>query len=391
MLLLYFILASLIHLLALPFLLCLSFKAKYRLSFKKRFFLPTNLKNVHFDYWMHACSVGEVASLSPIIKAIGDKKILLSVITQTGFKEASKRYANSKQDITIIFLPFETLLPFITPKTTKLLVYEAELWPMLFFCAKKKGAKTKLVNARISLKSFGRYKKASFFYKMIFSYIDSVLAQSKDDEKRLKELGAKNIKVIGNIKALSEISPTKTYTKPLKKILCAASTHDGEERLVLESYFELKKEGLLREYMLVLAPRHPERFKEVYNLAKTYSSTKLFSEFPTSILPSFNIKEDILLVDTLGELVNIYNISEGVILGGSFVSVGGHNPLEPATFHVKLISGKEIYNQLELFKLVENALLIDKEELYISFKKLDSIKPSYIKENKKESLNEILS
>ncbi|WP_257842542.1 lipid IV(A) 3-deoxy-D-manno-octulosonic acid transferase [Helicobacter sp. 11S02629-2] len=385
MLLVYFILASIIYLLALPFLLCLSFKAKYRLSFKKRFFLPTNLKSQNFDIWLHACSVGEVTSLKPIIKALNGQKILLSVITQTGFKEASKLYAY--KNITIIFLPFEILLPFVAPKVKKLLVFEAELWPILFYVAQKKGAITKLVNARISLRSFSRYKRFSFFYKMTFKYVDFVLAQSKDDATRLKELGAKNIKVIGNIKTLSEIKPTKIYKKPKKKILCLASSHETEEALVLKAYFELKKEGFLKEFFLVLVPRHPERFSEVFKLASTYVPTKLFSDMESS----FDIDEEILVVDKIGELVNIYNISEVAILGGSFISVGGHNPLEPASFNLKLISGKEIYNQLELFKLVENANLIGKDELYASLKNLDSLKPSFIKESKKESLDEILS
>lgn len=333
---LYYLVAFFVWLLFIPFLLYKATQKKYRDSIPARFFLKNNppfeKELIHF----HACSLGEVKALKPIIDALKEP-INITTTTNTGYEEAKKLSENPK------FLPYEIFLPFWYKKQKLLVVLEAELWFMLFFTAKKKGVKTILLNARISDNSYKSYKKFSFFYKKIFENIDLVLAQTKKDKERLKELGAKKVEVVGNIKVFQNINQTKEYKKPAKPVLTLASTHEGEELMLLKAIKDLSN------YTVVIVPRHPERFDKVANeleingfTHKRFSKTKSF-------------ESNITLVDTMGELINIYAISDIVLLGGSFVDgVGGHNPLEPAYFGCKIVSGKYYFNQKALYEIVQN-------------------------------------
>lgn len=339
MVVIYYFLALFLWLFGAIFLLILSLKQKYKISIPARFFLYKNPSfkpaRVHF----HACSFGEIRALKPLFDEFDDKAI--SVITKTGFDEAIKICENVR------FLPFEIFLPFWLKKSKILVIFEAELWLMLVFMAKFKGAKVILINARISDRSYKRYLKFSFFYKRIFKYIDTVYAQSEIDKSRLEKLGANNIIVSGNIKSANTPSPTKIYEKPNGRLVVLASTHKGEEKLLLDGL------ELAESDSLVVAPRHPERFDEVAEILLNFSKFNNY-EF-AKFSKSGNFKTKITLLDTLGELVNLYAISDVVVLGGSFVpGVGGHNPVEIAVFNNALISGEYIHNQKALYALVSN-------------------------------------
>ena len=332
-----------------PILFLLSFFSKYRLSIPSRFFLYKNPRFKKSGVWFHVCSFGEVRSLSPLISKISDD-INISVITKTGYDEAKKF------DVDVRFLPYEFWLFFWINRQKILIVSEAEYWYMLFFMAKRRGVKSILINARISDNSYRSYLRFKWFYKKIFENIDEVFAQSDKDKKRLIELGAKNVKVTGNIKAYSKIEPTKEYKKDSKTTITLASTHEGEEELILK-YLPFKK-----DMKIIVVPRHPERFDAVFNLLKEYAKKMDLSISRFS--NSQNFDSDITLVDMMGELINIYAISDIVLLGGSFVKgVGGHNPLECARFNTKIISGKYFFNQKPLYDLVENIDIIDIKEL----------------------------
>ncbi len=361
----YFILALLLYIVLLPYLIYLSFKEKYKDSIPARFFLYNNGFFKKNDIWFHACSLGEVKSLKPIIDKL-DKEVNISVITDTGFNEAKK---NSKE---VRFLPFEIFQPFWQKKQRVLVVVEAELWYFLFLCAKKKADKTILLNARISDNSYKSYKKFAFFYKYIFRHIDEVFAQSEKDKKRLEKLGAKNIKVIGNIKAFGDFRITKKIKKPKDcKIIVLASTHDKEENLLLSNI------KLQKNMKLIIAPRHPERFEKIDKFLKNFSKTKNLSYHKLS--NKDNLSDDIILCDRIGELLNIYAISDMVLLGGSFVDdVGGHNPLEAAFYNNIIISGKYFFNQQPLYNMVENIYIESAEN--ISKLLSQSLKRAYIKE-----------
>lgn len=363
----YYLLATLLYFVALPYLVYLRFKTKYKKSIPARFFLKNNAHFSQDGIWFHACSFGEVRSLAPFIAKIEPLNVRISVITQTGFSEASKqRFAQVR------YLPFEIFLPFWIQKQKVLIVMEAELWPLLFIVAKAKGIKTVLLNARISDNSYVSYLRFRWLYRWIFANIDLVFAQSKEDKERLAHLGAKDIHVSGNIKVFNTYKITQVYPKSQgKRVIVMASTHEDEEALIL-SHISLSSHD-----QLIVVPRHPERFEKVdiflngyaLNLGKTY--TKLSKE---NILTS-----DIILCDKMGELINFYAIADIVILGGSFVKgVGGHNPLEPAFFKTKIISGEFIFNQKVLFESVENSIICKIEDLKNVFDRIEDYPHSTI-------------
>ncbi|MFP4331830.1 MAG: lipid IV(A) 3-deoxy-D-manno-octulosonic acid transferase [Campylobacterales bacterium] len=366
--LLYYLVLLFLHILFIPFLIFASFKQKYKNSIPARFFLyknpPFKKDGIHF----HACSMGEINTIRPLVNELKKShNINISVVTNTGYFNAMKLSNNVR------YLPFETLIPFwLTPQKT-LIVAEAELWYMLFFCAKKRGASTYLVNARLSEKSLLKYMRFRFLYKKIFENIDHTFAQSSDDMERLKRLGATNISVAGNLKLLNIAQATKKYeVDRSKEIITAASTHEGEEEIVLEALTDFKNRRL------VVAPRHPERFLQVEKLISDFSHKNSLTYAKLSDDASFT--SDITLVDMMGELINIYAISDVVILGGGFVKAGGHNPIEPAHFGCKIISGVNIFYQFPLFEAIENYRLCSQDELKSLLENTDLIEHSYIKE-----------
>jgi len=356
----YYIITLLLYLISIPFLIILSLKSKYKTSIPARFFL---IKNPPFKEPLnhfHSCSLGETKALKSIIEKF--EKVNLSVITNTGYEEA-KKYKNAD----VRFLPFEIFIPFWFKPCKSLVVVEAELWLMLFVIAKKRCKKTLLINARISDKSYPKYMKFKWFYSHLFKYIDTIFAQSEIDKTRLESLGAKNVIVAGNIKSVVDYKITKNYPKPKEKLIVAGSTHEGEEEIILNSFLNTKNSKL------IIAPRHPERFKDVENLIREFTQKHnlKFSKFD-------DFSGDIILVDKLGELINLYAIADIVILGGSFIdNIGGHNPLEVAYFKKPLISGPYIFNQKSLFNMISNYYIIDKNQLNLYLDK--NLDRSYIK------------
>jgi 3-deoxy-D-manno-octulosonic-acid transferase len=343
----YYLLLSFIYILAIPYLIFKSRNSKYRQAIPAKFFLKNNSPFKENGVWFHSCSMGETKAIKPLIDNYIENANV-SVITNTGFEEASKITSNVR------YLPFEIFLPFWVNKQKVLVVMEAELWYLLFLFAKKKSAKTLLINARISDKSYKSYKKFSFFYKRIFQNIDKVFAQSEVDKIRLEELGANNVEVIGNIKLAQLPKVNVNLVKPKTTLITAASTHENEEKLVLNAY---KKE----QGKLIIVPRHPERFDKVNLLICGFIKDKNISYQRYSLKEDF--ESDIILVDKMGILNDIYAISDVVILGGAFEKIGGHNPIEPAFFNCKIISGKNIFNQKSLFDCIKNYYLINNDEL----------------------------
>lgn len=371
------------------------FKSKYRASIPARFFLFNN-KIPNAEVWIHACSLGEVSSLQAILNKNITQKKLLTTTTNTGFAKANELFSSYK-NVEIAYLPFEIFLPFVMPKgLKKLVVLEAELWFMLFFCAKKRGAKNILLNARISAKSYPKYKKNAWFYKRLFYYIDRVFCQQDADKARLITLGAQNIESIGNIKALVQPQTSANFAifseyknallMQSTNLIVAASTHKNEEELILRSF----KANFSPNYRLIIAPRHPERFSEVWELIKAhkFNATKYSQS-------GLNGKSQVILLDTLGALIDAYAIADCVILGGSFVKVGGHNPLECAYFGVKLITGEHIFNQNALFALIDGYTIATHENLATILGDFENLPNSKIKNsallNMQNKISEILA
>lgn len=360
-----------LYILALPLLVYLSFKPKYKNSIPARFFLFKNRAFSSEDgIWFHVCSLGEARALKPILDKLDGEDIKITTITQTGQNEAKK------YDAEVRYLPYELFLPFWMKKQKVLVVLEAEFWYMLFIIASNKGSKIILLNARISEKSAKKYLQFGWFYKKMLERVEIVYAQSEADKNRFLALGAKNIKVIGNIKLAGEIKKTEKYIKPNREVIVAASTHDGEEESALKAFVEYKKQF---DATLFIVPRHPERFDKVYELMNAYASIHRLTLTRFSKDKSF--KSDMVLVDAMGELNNIYAISDIAILGGAFRDdVGGHNPLEPANFGCKIITGKHFFHQKELFKYVHHVQYVESDEIHKALRGAKELPPSIVDE-----------
>ncbi|MCK4875701.1 MAG: 3-deoxy-D-manno-octulosonic acid transferase, partial [Sulfurimonas sp.] len=262
--LLYFILSVVLYIAALPLLVYLSFKQKYKESIPSRFFLFNNSRFESSDgIWFHVCSLGEARALKPILELLNNQEIKITTITHTGQAEAKK------YDAEVRYLPFEMFIPFWTKKQKVLIVLEAEFWFMLFTVLRAKGTRIILLNARISEKSAKKYLQFAWFYKKLLAHVEVIYAQSEADKNRFIALGARNIEVIGNIKLSGEINKTKDYEKPDVELIVAGSTHVGEEESVLKSFVEYRKQS---DAKLVIVPRHPERFESVYKLMQDYAS-----------------------------------------------------------------------------------------------------------------------
>jgi len=366
----YFLLSLVIYAISLPFVLVLSiFNKKYKKSLPARFLLYNNPALMPDGIWFHVCSLGEAKSIKPIVDRVPNELLRMSATTSTGV-DALKEYTTQSR-----YLPFEPLLMWWIKPQRVLVVMEAEFWYLLFALSKRRGAKTILVNARMSDKSFGKYRRFSWVYKQIFKYIDEVYAQTKLDAERLGLLGAKNITVAGNIKLSMPSEVTAQLKKPDALLVCAASTHEGEEEIILEAFAKLKRSAL--DAVLVLAPRHPERFETVAMQIENFASNKGFSWHRYSDEGEFN--SDIVLIDALGELVNIYAISDIVILGGAFAPIGGHNAAEPAQFGCKIITGKHYHNQREIFDSIENIKIVESAELGDALLQHHLLEPTKIK------------
>ena len=360
-----------LYLVALPLLVYLSFKQKYKKSIPARFFLFNNKKFEKEDgIWFHVCSLGEAKALKPILELVKSEDIKITTITQTGQNEAKK------YDADVRFLPYEMLLPFWIKKQKLLVVLEAEFWYMLFVAARSKGTRVVMLNARISDKSVKKYLQFAWFYKRLLENVEIIYAQSEVDKNRFLALGAKNIEVIGNIKLAGKISKSKEYEKPLEETIVAASTHEGEEEPILKSFVEYKKQV---DAKLIVVPRHPERFLSVYELLKRYAQENSLSISRFSEVQNFDAQ--IVLVDAMGELNNIYNISDIAIVGGAFrEDVGGHNPLEPAFFGCKIITGKHFYDQKELYKYVHHVQYVEAEEIHKALVAAKELPPSMLEQ-----------
>ena len=369
----YYFLSAALYVIALPFLVILSFKKKYKESIPARFFLFKNPPFKSLDaLWFHVCSLGEARALGPILKEFENQKIVITTITHTGNSEA-KRY-----DAEVRYLPYELFLPFWIKREKVLVVLEAEFWYMLFKVASARGAKVILLNARISDKSVDKYMKFAWFYKKLLANIEMIFVQSEVDKNRFLALGAKNIAVIGNIKLAGEIKKTKSYIKPENiELIVAGSTHPDEEEAVLEAFVAYKESN--KRARLVIVPRHPERFAGVYALMQRYAQKyKLTLE---KFSQTKALESDLVLVDMMGELNNIYAISDIAILGGAFrEDVGGHNPLEPAFFGCKIITGKHFFHQKELFKYVHHVQYVQKDEIEEALHKAQELPPSMVEE-----------
>jgi 3-deoxy-D-manno-octulosonic-acid transferase len=339
--------------------------------------------------WVHAVSVGEVMAALPLIKSLRkrypSKSIILSTITDTGQKVAGER---TPEGTIIVYLPFDitSILNAVLKRTKPeiLIVIETELWPNMFRVFKENGVPIILLNGRISEKSFTGYKNISFFMKRVLSYVDFFGMQDEVYAERIKSLGINSSKVMnmGNFK-FDTIPPSQIpeWTENINgPVITAGSTHKGEEEFITSVYIELKKD--FPDLNIIIAPRHPERFKEVEDMlsSKGMSIIKR-STLSTQQSRSNPIKGEIILLDTVGELSAIYGVSDIAIIGKSFKGYGGQNPLEPAYWGRPILCGPHMENFpiIKDFYKIGAALEVDEKGLYSKLREL-LISPEKAKE-----------
>ncbi len=306
-------------------------------------------KDEGWAVWVHAVSVGEVMAAAPFIEALNERgvKTVISTITDTGRKVARYRFPGMR----IIYLPFDLPVALgraidrINPRAFVLM--ETELWPNAIRVMQGRGVPVFIVNGRLSEKSSAGYRKMRFFFKRVLSKVALICVQDEVYAERAAAIGAEpgKVAVTGNFKF--EMKAQTHAPEWIGKIpedvpvIVAGSTHKGEEALVLSVYKKLK-EKKFPSLALVLAPRHPERVPEVEEELKGAGLDHVRSSEVEGIQGT--LSAPVIVVDTVGELFSAYSRADVAIVGGSFASRGGQNPLEPAYWGKPVVCGPDMRN-----------------------------------------------
>ncbi len=314
--------------------------------------LPSKDKSV---IWIHAVSVGEVNASMPLLRSlITDypySEILVTTTTPTGSKLLIERLGNKiKHQYLPVDIPF-FINRFLNKWNPKILILlETEIWPNLINVCKSRGIYSALVNARLSEKSKINYLKYSTLIKPVIETIDLILAQFESDKRRFQEIAdRKDINTCGNLKfdqdvptELEDISETIKQNWSIdgkyRPTLIAASTHEPEEEEVLKAFKLILKSS--PNALLILVPRHLERFDKVKKLINTSGLTLASRSKKEEVKRSTQV----LLGDTIGELNFLYSLSDVAFVGGSLIDHGGQNLLEPAAQSLALLSGPSLRN-----------------------------------------------
>lgn len=335
--------------------------------------------------WVHAVSMGEVIAAIPLIRELKSRypsiRIVLSTVTDTGQKVARERMSDI---VDVIYIPFDMVFIFKRAlgsiKPSAFITIETELWPNTFRVLKKNRIPILVMNGRISEKSFNGYRKTGFFMKDVIRCVDVFCMQDGVYAERIKALGADydRIKVTGNFKFDTRPShPVPEWTKLLRgPVILAGSTHRTEEDLILDNYMELKTE--FPRLNLIIAPRHPGRFREVEELIKKRGLGYVkISEFRMGQWSGVGGQGTdgsgvVILLDVVGELASVYGASDIAVIGGSFIKHGGQNPLEPAFWGKPIICGPhmENFSFTEDFYREGGAVKSDTTKLYDTLKEL---------------------
>lgn len=321
--------------------------------------------------WVHAVSYGEAVAAEPLLKQLRTHfpthKIYITTMTGTG---ASRVQSTWKSDhyIKHLFVPYD--IPFAIKRFIKKtkpmigIIMETEIWPNILHITGKLNLPVLLANARLSALSMKRYQRVNRFMMPAFNNISKVAAQSRLDAQHFSTLGfAKNrISVAGNLKFDIDIPHEQINSgKELRasfshsQVLIAASTHANEEEQIIELFTRLRVDH--PNLLLILVPRHPYRFDEVASLCqrKGYEiARRSLQEHPT-------LTTQIYIGDTMGELYFYYALADIAFVGGSLVSVGGHNLLEPAAVKLPIVTGPHLYNFTAI-----SGLLVEQGSLFVA-------------------------
>lgn len=312
--------------------------------------------------WIHAVSVGEAIASRPLIRALRTAypahRLLMSTTTTTG-QDVAQQFGSDLD--AVFYAPFD-----FTPAVTRaleriapelLIVIDTEIWPNLFRACRKRGVRTMLVNGRLSDRSYGRYRLVRFFMRRVFEDVDRVCAQTATWAQRYVDIGAdqSSVMVTGSVKFDALDPSMSSVVQPAsddvlscfrfakrRPVFIAASTLRGEEELVLRVVGRILE--IASDALIIIAPRHPERFDEVRAMAEVAG----YRVQARSELRGQDSDIPIVLLDTIGELACLFQIASVVFVGGSLVPAGGHNLLEPAVFGKAIIVGPHMDNFAEI-------------------------------------------
>lgn len=343
---------------------------KYVTGLRQRFGSVTNLAASDRKVaWVHCVSVGETEAARPLVRALRERfpslLLVISTTTVTGQQVARKAFA---QDAAAIFyFPIDwawtvrRVLRALNPSAV--LIMETELWPNLLRECRRRSIPVALINGRISQKSYRRYQWIRTFMRQALGDLSVAFMQSEDDAERISALGLSKdrISIFGNLKFDSSVSTKLDLTQEIQRrfalnpadpVVIAASTHSPEESIVLDAFKTIRASAPGGRARLLIAPRHPERFSEVAKLiADSGMSWARRSELATA-------KDDtcsVILFDSIGELRAVFPLADIAFIGGSIVSHGGQNVLEPAAQGVCVITGAHTHN----FTAITKALLAE--------------------------------
>jgi 3-deoxy-D-manno-octulosonic-acid transferase len=338
---------------------------KYIGSLRQRLgFLPISFNiDGEESIWIHAVSVGEALTARALAADLKDRyprlRLFLSTTTIAGQQVARGSLSNIDE---VFYFPFDWT--FIVRRTLALvrprlfIMMETEIWPNLLRECRRRGVKTVMINGRISSRSYPRYRLVRPFFRRVLADVDRFCMQSEESARRLVELGADafRVSVTGSLKFDSLELPAATAhgrprdrvlrffrLSPNRVVIVAGSTMRGEEASILRAFGRIK--ATCPGALAVLAPRHPERFAEVERLARDAGFvTARRSQLPIDAEP----RADVIVLDSLGELAQLYQMATAVFVGGSLVDHGGHNILEPAIFGKPIVFGPHMQNFKEI-------------------------------------------
>ncbi len=325
----------------------------------------TNNKKI---IWIHTVSVGEFLGALPLIRELQKKSDYRLWITTTTATGSERVVATLGDSVDHTYAPYDlpgSVNRFIRRlQPSMLIIMETELWPNTLAACKKNNIPSILINARLSEKSARGYARFSGLTKPMLQNLSFVAVQQLQDARRLLDLGLDptHAEVTGNIKFdISLNQDVQNKVQLLRKewginesalVIIAASTHQGEDEIILQAFAKVRAQEniMCRSSRLILVPRHPERFDAVFQLCQKTG----FSIVRRSSGESF-AEKNILLGDTMGELMMLYGVSDLAFVGGSLVARGGHNFIEPAAWSLPLQSGEHLFNFSEVSQLMLNA------------------------------------
>ena len=312
--------------------------------------------------WFHGASVGELQSIIPLLERLEKKNNIRQILITSNTVSSSKIIRNFKSKKVIHqFFPIDTNFhskKFINYWNPSLVFFiDSEIWPNMIYNLNERKISVNLINARITKKSFKRWKLFPNFSKKIFEKFDLCLSSSKESQSYCKKLGLKSPKFFGNLKFSQSENENVSLKKDIQKILkkrivwCASSTHETEEKLCGNIHNELKKS--YKNLLTIIIPRHINRAQYIKNELENIN-LKVHSHNSEK---KINKETDIYLVDVYGLTKSFFNISKNIFLGGSIINHGGQNPLEATRYGCNVIHGphvsnfKEIYNFLKKNKI----------------------------------------